>query len=121
MGPPQPTPWQRATTSPNNPLPWLGPQQGPPAPPPPPVLPSVSASWGATTPNDPNTAAEREMPAAGVIYRPPETPGAPSMGFPAQTNPFGQPPPNQQLSQLPGSMFASAQNLMKFLFPTATG
>ena len=109
-----------------------GPQQPPPTVPPgapvgqPPGSPlsSIVPSWGASTPSDPATypeAAPPAMPGANVSGMPAMNRGGPSMGFPAMTNPFGQPPPNQQLSQLPGSMFASAQNLMKFLFPTATG
>lgn len=103
----------------NNPLPWQGPQQGPP------VLGTMSASPVSSTLPAPGTnvpySDDNETPAqmpGGGGRRPAWTPGQPSMGFPAQQNPFGQPPPDQNAS-LPGSMFASAQNLLKLLFPTA--
>ena len=61
------------------------------------------------------------MPGPGVFTMariPKATPeGAPSMGFPAMTNPFGNPPPDQTSMNLPGSMLASAQNLLNLLFP----
>jgi hypothetical protein len=103
-----------------------------PAPTPPPGAPvneppsspmaSIVTNWGATTPTDSSTipdVTKYALPGSGVTGRPAMTEGAPSMGFPAMTNPFGQPPPDQQTSMLPGSMLASAQNLMKLLFPTA--
>lgn len=105
-------------TMPFLPNPFDNPAFPPPAPAPAPAapgpitLPSLSTNWGAATPTDPRTTSDREMPGAGALYRPPETEGAPSMGFPAQTNPFGQVSMN-----LPGSMLSSAQSLLKMLFP----
>ena len=132
QGPPQPTPWEKATTDQNNPMPWpaAGPGRvpnwgpwhpggsltnpiinAPPSASAPPVLPSLSAHWGAATPNDPEDLSHKPW----LNGAPASTPGGPSMGFPAQTNPFGA----QQVSQLPGSMLSSAQNLIKMLFPPA--
>ena len=75
---------------------------------------SIRPAWGSTTaydveqgivkPPNPNAPLDRRIPAI--------TPGQPSLGFPAMQNPFGQ-----QVSQIPGSMLASAQNLINLLFP----
>ena len=77
---------------------------------------SVVPNWGAATPNAPSP-----VPAAPNPTAPPRipkvTPGAPSMGFPAATSPFGDPPPPDQVSQIPGSLLASGQNLLRLLFP----
>ena len=82
---------------------------------------SIVPNWGASAPSDSATypaAAPSAMPGTGELREPAMTRGGPSMGFPAMTNPFGQPPtPDQQVSQLPGSMLASAQNLINLLFP----
>jgi N-acetylmuramoyl-L-alanine amidase len=87
----------------------------------PPAAPSsVRPDWGATTPINPDTLPDAgRVPGSGVTGRAPMTAGAPSMGFPAMTNPFGD--PSQQISQLPGSMLSSAQNLIKLLFPSNVG
>jgi N-acetylmuramoyl-L-alanine amidase len=83
-------------------------------------LSSILPNWGATTPANPDTLPNTGgVPGGGVTGRAPMTAGAPSMGFPAMTNPFGQPP--DQVSQLPGSMLSSAQNLIKLLFPSNVG
>jgi N-acetylmuramoyl-L-alanine amidase len=65
---------------------------------------------------------DNEKPApmpGGMDMHPAYTPGQPSLGFPAMQNPFGD--PSQQISQLPGSMLSSAQNLIKLLFPSNVG
>ena len=86
----------------------------PPATTPAPItLPSLSAHWGADTPNDSGDLGHGRW----LNGAPAATPGGPSMGFPAQTNPFGAPPPDQSSMNLPGSMLASAQNLIRLLFP----
>ena len=111
-----------------------GPAYGPPLPPvtTPPNAPvneppgspasSILPNWGASTPLNPDEIPARAppyMPGSGLNGEPAMTRGGPSMGFPAMTNPFGQPPSAPaQVSQLPGSMFASAQNLIKLLYPT---
>ena len=56
------------------------------------------------------------MPGGGDSH-PAFTPGQPSLGYPAMTNPFGNPPADQTSMNLPGSMLASAQNLINLLFP----
>ena len=86
----------------------------PPATTPAPItLPSLSAHWGADTPNDSGDLGHGRW----LNGAPAATPDGPSMGFPAQTNPFGAPPPDQSSMNLPGSMLASAQNLIRLLFP----
>jgi hypothetical protein len=91
----------------------------PPAAPPaakPITLPSLSANWGAATPANPDTLPNTGgVPGGGVTGRAPMTEGAPSMGFPSMTNPFGQ------TAMLPGSMLASAQDLIRRLFPSSVG
>ena len=87
---------------------------------------SILPAWGAGTySNDPWSAPEGvhpwQMPGGGVNGEPAMTEGGPSMGFPAMTNPFGQPPPDQQVSMLPGSMLVSAQDLIRRLFPSSVG
>ena len=85
---------------------------------------SILPNWGASTPLDANkipAAAPPYMPGSGLNGEPAMTEGGPSMGFPAMTNPFGQPQPDQQVSMLPGSMLASAQDLIRRLFPSNVG
>jgi hypothetical protein len=77
---------------------------------------SVVPNWGAATPNAPSPVPANPNPTAPPRI-PKVTPGAPSMGFPAMTSPFGDPPPDQTSMNLPGSMLASAQNLINLLFP----
>jgi hypothetical protein len=76
-------------------------------------LASVVPNWGAATPNAPTPVPANPNPTAPPRI-PKVTPGAPSMGFPAVTNPF---PPDQTSMNIPGSMLASAQNLINLLFP----
>ena len=81
---------------------------------------SILPNWGAGTPLNPDEIPARAppyMPGSGLNGEPAMTRGGPSMGFPAMAHPFGQPPP-AQVSQLPGSLLASAQNLIKLLYPT---
>jgi hypothetical protein len=58
---------------------------------------SLVPNWGATVPNDPNT-----LPGRDVNNELAMTPGGPSMGYPAVTNPFAD----------------SMQRLLQGLFPT---
>ena len=106
--------------------PPLPPERPGPTPPPgapvnePPSSPmaSVVPNWGAGAAYDPtpvNPGPRADPPPDARI--PKATPGGPSMGFPAFTNPFGSSPPDQTSMNIPGSMMASAQNLINLLFP----
>jgi hypothetical protein len=136
-----PTPWQKATTDTNNPMPWTAAGPGhvpvwgpwhaggspsgpiidspPSAQPPASIMPNTGATVGDYDPDQrPGWRPNPNLP--GTLGARATTAGQPTLGFPAQTNPFGNPPPNQ-MSSLPGSMFASAQNLIKLLFPGSVG
>lgn len=83
---------------------------------------SILPHWGATTPLSPEeipAKAPPYMPGGGLNGEPAMTRGGPSMGFPAMQNPFGDQAP--QVSQIPGSMLASAQELIRRLFPSSVG
>jgi hypothetical protein len=116
---PTPTPIDR-----NHPLPWPAPT--PVATPSAPVSPlaSVRPAWGADNSYGPGAAGiglGGHMPVAGLVAGYTQaTPGGPSMGFPAMTNPFGDQPP-AEVSRIPGSMLASAQDLIRRLFPSSVG
>ena len=73
---------------------------------------SVRPAVGATATYSDDSDTPAQMPGGGG-RRPAYTPGQPSLGFPAQTNPFG----DQTSMNLPGSMLSSAQSLLKLLFP----
>jgi N-acetylmuramoyl-L-alanine amidase len=81
-------------------------------------LSSIVPNFGASQPAALPDWVSQHPPGGGVLQLPTHTEGAPSMGYPAMTNPFGQPPAApDQTSSLPGSMLASAQNLIKLLYP----
>ena len=89
-------------------------------------LSSILPGWGAgSSPYDreahPSLPPGAGMPGGEQDRYPATTEGQPSMGYPAMTNPFGQPQPDQQTSMLPGSMLASAQELIRRLFPSSIG
>ena len=70
-----------------------------------PWLQSIMQNQGAGQPMNPNAipaAAPQAMPGSGVNGMPAMTQGGPSMGFPAQTNPFGaQPQPQPPAPPMP--------------------
>ena len=81
--------------------------------PPAPAAPAPPAStlptFGSTATYYDDSETPEQMPGGGGRH-PAFTPGQPSLGFPAVTNPFGP------VSQIPGSMLSSAQQLIKSLF-----
>jgi hypothetical protein len=82
------------------------------------VLPAFGSTTGDYDPNQhPGWSPNPKLP--GSLGGRATTSGQPTLGFPAMTNPFGEPP--AQTSMLPGSMLASAQDLIRRLFPSATG
>jgi N-acetylmuramoyl-L-alanine amidase len=111
------TPVAQPATAPTPPL--SAPLKEPPGSP----LSSVVPNWGTgvtyNPEEHPSLTPDAHMPFGGGGKYPAATPGQPSMGFPAMTNPFGEQP--AQVSQVPGSMLASAQNLIKLLFPSNVG
>jgi hypothetical protein len=82
------------------------------------ILPAFGSTTGDYDPNQhPGWSPNPKLP--GALGGRATTSGQPTLGFPAITNPFGEPP--AQTSMLPGSMLASAQDLIRRLFPSATG
>jgi cell wall hydrolase len=86
-------------------------------------LSSIVPNWGTEATYNPeehpSLTPDAHMPFGSGGKYPAMTPGQPSMGFPAMTNPFGEQP--AQTSMLPGSMLASAQDLIRRLFPSSVG
>jgi hypothetical protein len=76
----------------------------------------VVPNFGATATYSDDNEKPAPMPGGGDSH-PAFTPGQPSLGYPAMTNPFGAPP--EQTSMLPGSMLPAAQRLIAMLFGTA--
>ena len=135
QGPPQATPWQANTTDQNNPMPWPAagpghyPVWGPPH--------AGGSPANAIIDNPSQTPAPTPSPAPSNDITIPQIDVHP-WDRPIDTSPAPPPDPNQpspktyahpwdapmsmnQPANLPGSMFASAQNLINYLFPSATG